>query len=52
LISETADNLSAVQKVKLSACDDRYMANDEWIAAQLLDFIERNQDQIRIPWPD
>ncbi len=52
LISETADNLSAEQKEKLSACDDRYMANDEWIAAQLLDFIERNQDQIRIPWPD
>lgn len=51
MVSEIADNLSADQEEKLSACVDRYFANDEWIAAQLLDFIERNQDKIRIPWP-
>lgn len=51
MVSEIADDLSAEQQEELAASDDRYFANDEWIAAQLLDFIERNQDKIRIPWP-
>ncbi len=48
-VERVASALPDEDRAKLGACDSRYYDNDEDIAQRLFDYMERHQQEIRIP---